>query len=131
MADFGGLGGAMGQTLDFDENYKGDEIAGGDLFARALYHALGKAMKTDEALCHEVWSALANVDWKHENGDRAGYSFRAAGDLIAAIIGRGDYLDWYCNSPSPQVSVRVGNAMADEGWHFELGGYMTFEDEEP
>ena len=90
-----------------------------DLFEEAVDRALGEQMRADESLCREMWSALANVDWTHENGDTAGYSFRAAGDLIAAIIGRGDYMDWYCSGPYATVSERIERAMSAEGWKWE------------
>lgn len=109
MADFGGMGGFAG----------GRELNADDLFEQAVNRALGDAMRSDDSLCCEMWSALANTEWTHENGDTASYSFRAAGDLIAAILGRGDYIDWYCSGPYAQVSERIENAMAREGWTAE------------
>lgn len=46
-------------------------------------------------------------------------SFRAAGDLIAAILGRGDYMDWYCSGQYATVSERIDSAMSAEGWTWE------------
>jgi hypothetical protein len=106
MSDFGGLGGyAGGISL---------EDCSGDLFVAALNRACGEQIRNGSGA--EVWSALANVDWKHENGDTAGYSFRAAGDLIAAIKGSGDYMDWYCSGPYATVADWIEEAMAKEGW---------------
>jgi len=109
MPDFGGLGGIRG----------GRPLNAEDLFEAAVNRALGEQMRHDDSLCREMWSALANVDWTHENSDTAGYSFRAAGDLIAAIIGRGDYMDWYCSGPYAVVSERIERAMMAEGWTWE------------
>lgn len=106
---FGGLGGIAG----------GRGINHVDRFEDAVARQLGEQMKTDDVLCTEVWCALANVDWRHENGDEASYSFRAAGDLVAAIRGSGDYMDWYCSGPSGDVSDTVADAMAKEGWTWE------------
>lgn len=106
MAEYGGMGGISG----------GRELDDTDAFEAAVSRALGATMRTDDALCCEMWSALANQDWKHVNGDTAGYSFRAAGDLIAAVIGRGDYMDWYCSGPYADVSERIEVALAAEGW---------------
>ena len=106
MANYGGLGGLEHRReLDTD-----------DAFEMTLNRVFGSRMKTDDQLCTEIWSAMANLDWKHENGDTAGYSFRAAGDLIAAIRGRGDYLDWYCNGPYETVTDEIEAAMSKEGW---------------
>jgi hypothetical protein len=66
-----------------------------------------------------LWSALANMDWRRENGDRASYSFRAAGDLIAAIRGAGDYLDWYCCGPYATVRADIADALRAQGWRPE------------
>ena len=97
-------------TLNFEEDFKDD------LFAQALNKVLGNDMREEESVCEDVWSALANVDWKHYNGDTAGYSFRAAGDLIAAIIGKGDYMDWYCRSDAKIVKPYIYEALKEEGW---------------
>ena len=97
-------------TLNFEEDFKDD------LFAQALNKVLGNDMREEESVCEDVWSALANVDWKHYNGDTAGYSFRAAGDLIAAIIGKGDYMDWYCRSEAEIVKPYIYELLKEEGW---------------
>jgi len=106
MADFGGLGG-LAECRQINE---------ADLFEMAINRALGDAMRQDTNLCKEIWSSLANQDWLHENGDTASYSFRAAGDLIAAILGEGNYMDWYCSGPYETVSDRIEVAMQREGW---------------
>lgn len=85
-------------------------------FEQALDRALGEAMRADDAVCREVWSALANVDWSHPEHGEVGYSFRAGGDLIAAILQRGDYMDWYCCAGDAEVSERVADALQTEGW---------------
>jgi hypothetical protein len=87
-----------------------------DDFENAVSRALDL---NDDKIAREMWSALANVDWFHENGDTAGYSFRAAGDLISAIRGRGNYLEWYCCGPYATVSNRVAEAMKQEGWSYK------------
>lgn len=106
MTDYGGLGGIPG----------GRRISTEDAFEMTIARLFGEKMREDNLLCRDIWSALANVDWAHENGDTAGYSFRAAGDLIAAIRGSGDYIDWYCQSPSGIVAGYIEEVMAAEGW---------------
>lgn len=116
MTEFGGLGGVTGGR-EFDES---------DLFEAAVSRVLGEQIKASEPRgwgakapynpAEQMWCALANMDWAHENGDTAAYSFRAAGDMIAAIRGDGDYMDWYCCGPYAVVSDLVREAMAKEGW---------------
>ncbi|WP_205619723.1 hypothetical protein [Acidocella sp. MX-AZ02] len=106
VVDFGGIGGVPGgRPLNTDDD-----------FEMAVSAVLGDQMRRDKTLCVEVWSALSNVDWCNDVGDTASYSFRAAGDMIAAIIGRGDYMDWYCSGPYGVVSERVEAALAQQGW---------------
>jgi len=104
---FGGLGGIRG----------GRDLDTYDRFEMAVYSCLGQQMRADDSWCVDVWGSLANCGWQHTNGDTASYSFRAAGDLIAAVVGRGDYLDWYCSSDTYGVPVeRVAVALSGEGW---------------
>jgi hypothetical protein len=115
VTEFGGLGGAPGGRPR-DES---------DLFETALDRTCGDRMRADHCVCPyfsakcaaaQVWGALANVDWKHDNGDTASYSFRAAGDMIAAILAEGDYVDWYCSAPYGFGPDWMADAMAKEGW---------------
>lgn len=109
---FGGLGGSF-ELIPLEDWRE-------DLFVQAVNRALGDKIRTEDTAAVCMWSALANVDWKHENGDTASYSFRAAGDLIASIRGKGMYMDWYCSGPYATVSDEIAEAMAKEGWTFTV-----------
>jgi hypothetical protein len=106
MTAYGGWGGAPG----------GRPIDHTDAFEVAVNRALGDRIRSDVTVGHAMWSALTNIDWRHASGDTASYSFRAAGDLVAAIRGSGDYLDWYAESDYAVVSPEIAAAMKAEGW---------------
>lgn len=119
MTDYGGMGGFMERRAFNPE----------DAFEAAVNRALGDRLRAEPPgpgwgdpvaaagnLGTELWCALANCEWSHENGDTAGYSFRAAGDLIAAIRGEGNYMDWYCSGPDGVISDQIATAMKAEGW---------------
>ncbi len=96
--------------LDEDEGVYGR-------FERDLKEALGERMAKDKGFCSTVWGALANVVWVHaEEKELVTYSFRAAGDLIAAILERGNYMEWYCSAPDGMVSEDIAAAMKARDW---------------
>jgi hypothetical protein len=90
-----------------------------ELFENTLTRLFQNKLRTEPEFGTELWSALANVDWYNTKGEvmeAVGYSFRAAGAVIAEIIGEGDYLDWYCSGDYAQVSDFIQRSMKKEGW---------------
>ena len=99
-------------------DYQIDESSPFEVDLKATF---GDRLFANNELCASLWSALANVVWTNrEKGQSVGYSFRAAGDLIAAIRGEGTYLDHYCSGPSGVVDSEIAEALAPLGWTFEI-----------
>ena len=109
MTTYGGNGGVM----------EGRDINPKDKFEQAVNEVLGVSIRSDSSFAETMWQALANITWLNTNGDDASYSFRAAGDLVAAIRGEGNYLDWYCCRDDAIVSDEIANALATKGWRWE------------
>lgn len=79
--------------------------------------ALGQGVIDSEYCAKLLWSSLANIIWVHqERGYEVSYSFRAAGDLIAAIRQNGSYIDWYCSSDVARVEEEVAVRLGAKGW---------------
>ena len=79
-------------------------------------------LRVEESKAQSFWGALANVNWFGPNGEEVAYSFRAAGDLLAAIRrdqGRLTYMNYYCSSEVGCVPDWIGQPMADAGWRHE------------
>ena len=102
--------------MDYDQQFDDD--------FRELFT---KTLRENEVFGKELWSALANVSWYNE-ADRdktdCGHSFRSAGSLIASMLCRGDYMDWYCSAPDGVVSEYIADRMASKGWKYEILGYV-------
>ncbi len=86
-------------------------------FETDVNRALGQGVRDSDYCAKLLWSALANIIWVHqERGYEVSYSFRAAGDLIAAIRQNGSYIDWYCSSDVARVEHGLEDRMRIMGW---------------
>jgi hypothetical protein len=89
----------------------------------ALAAAFGTRVAGDRDLAVAIWCALGNVTWTGPDGRAWGYTFRAAGDVVAALRGeRGTmpYTRWYCCGRDGVVSPEIAVAMAGQGWSFVI-----------
>jgi hypothetical protein len=85
-------------------------------FEAAIETCFVSRMRADNSFCRELWSALTRIEWIHEDGRSALYSVRAAAELIARILGEGDYTDWYCCGPTGVLSDEIRGALKAKGW---------------
>lgn len=85
-----------------------------------LNELFGDDIRSSDDFAINLWSSLANVTWIDQEYHTIQYSFRAAGDAVAAIRGDGDYMDWYCSGPDAVVDATIANALSQNGWSYEL-----------
>jgi len=91
----------------------------GNRFEEAVERAFGERLRAawpDRTFGGDVWSGLGCFNWRSADGDTAEYTQRAAGDLLATIVGRGNYMDWFLTAPDNILTDEVREAMAAEGW---------------
>lgn len=104
---YGGLGGVRG----------GRKLDPTDAFEMACERALGAAIRADKDVGIRLWESITNQDWVNGEGDTASYSFRRAGDVVAAIRACGeDYMDFYCMGSPGQPRHDIVLALSREGW---------------
>jgi|HubBroStandDraft_2_1064218.scaffolds.fasta_scaffold80830_2 hypothetical protein len=75
-------------------------------------------MAVDDVFAREVYASLCNMRWQREGMEEpVSMSWRAAGGLVADLVGRGEwYLDYYCSGNEGVVSERVREALGGLGW---------------
>jgi hypothetical protein len=88
---------------------------------RGLEHdikALANRARSDREFAVELYGALCNASWHHEDGaDWPGATWRSVADLVACLRGCGEnYLDFYCSGGEGEITDRVAAAMAALGW---------------
>ena len=82
--------------------------------------ALADRVRDDDACADELYCALCNADWVHDDGTEWSGSWRYAAGVVATLRDRGEaYLDFYCSPSGAEgtISARVAEAMAALGWH--------------
>lgn len=80
-------------------------------------------VKSSEAYAGKLYGALCNNRFNRDNvfdllNDRYWWScsWRYAGGIVADIIGRGDYLDWYCTGGEGYVDPEIAADLQKLGW---------------
>jgi hypothetical protein len=81
---------------------------------------LANRLRSDDALADELYCALCNADWVHDDGTEWSGSWRYSAGVVAELRELGEcYLDFYCSPTQAEgtISERVATAMAGLGWH--------------
>jgi hypothetical protein len=80
--------------------------------------ALADRARNDREFAVELYGALCNADWRHDDGTAwPGGTWRYVGDVVAHLRRRGeDYLDFFCSGGEGEITTRVAEAMAQLGW---------------
>ena len=91
--------------------------------------ALSERLRSDDEFADEMYCALCNSEWSHEDGGHWHGSWRYAADLVAALRGRGErYIDFYYSVSRNEgtISDRVAEAMGKLGWTGTRRGLESF-----
>lgn len=89
-------------------------------FEAAIDRPIGDRVRSDGAFAVDLWSALADVEWRSSEARSVSYSFRRAGEVVAWIREEGDCLDWYCSAEPGIVADWISDALAAEGWSWTI-----------
>lgn len=88
-------------------------------FERSLETCLGEQMRSSRAFAEEVWGGLTNLRWIHNDHGSIGFDYRAAGELVARIVGEGTWLTYYLQVPSGKAPDLMVERMGIHGWEVE------------
>ena len=80
--------------------------------------ALVDRTRSDRDFAVELYGALCNADWHHDDGTEwPGGTWRYVGDVVAHLRGLGeDYMGFYWSGGEGEITDRVAEAMAALGW---------------
>lgn len=79
-----------------------DKAKANEYYAQNLY----AAMCNNEFVRNDVWPKLMDKRW--------GCSWRSAGGIVANMIEKGDYIDWYCSGIRGDISDEDYHNMSKE-----------------
>jgi hypothetical protein len=72
-------------------------------------------VRASEVYAQNIYAALCNNDFQRNNvmpilkNETWSCSWRHAGGVVADMIGKGDYMDWYCSGAPDRSAISVEN----------------------
>ena len=88
--------------------------------------------KSSDTYAQNIYAALCNQDWQRNEvwpllkGETYSCSWRYAGGIVADMLEKGDYIDWYCSG----IGDGLGNGDADGVKRYVPEGHVTEEIQE-
>ena len=81
--------------------------------------ALVDRTRSDRDFAVELYGALCNADWHHDDGTEwPGGTWRYVGDVVAHLRGLGeDYMGFYCSGGEGTVAALISDRLATRGWN--------------
>jgi hypothetical protein len=118
--------------------YIQDRIEDPDYQEDNLEHALRSTRwivekaRASDRYAQNIYAALCNIQWQRIDvlpilkDEYWSCSWRSAGGIVADILGRGDYIDWYCSG----IGEGLGNGDTTGTKGYVPEGHVTEEIEE-
>jgi len=103
-----------------------------NVFEQDVAELLGNKVRKSDKAAKELWGALCNSAWDNQtkgiDSEEGGwFSFRAAGNFIAALRNEGNYMDWYCSGTAAHCPDWISKLMATRGWeHTPLSAEIPY-----
>jgi hypothetical protein len=85
-----------------------DKAKASEAYAQNLY----AAMCNNDFVKNDVWPILTDKRW--------GASWRSAGGIIANMVEKGDYIDWYCSGIKGEISDEEYHNLTKEGQEYYI-----------
>jgi|GEM_PF-4975015 len=63
-----------------------------------------------------LYRALENSTWRHLDGTECVFGMRSTGEIVASLVGSGDYLSFYMSGPSGVLDEEVIQDLRALGW---------------
>mgnify|MGYP006267518183 CR=1 FL=1 len=76
-----------------------------------------KCVKSND-YCFDLYSALCNNKFTKDN-KTCSYTWRTVGGIIANVLEKGDYIDWYCSGNEGYVTDEIRDDITKLGWEIK------------